>query len=130
MIIPFKNSPEFIERVNREWNETVGSGASKMYEENWKDLDSAPMNEPVLVVLADCSIRTAVKEKTVQHDEKNRPREVSVWFAWPREIEHAYAGFKIIIPLPKLWMPLPNPPKHLWERKLAADVLTIAEALK
>lgn len=78
--------------------------------ENWQDMNTAPKNEAVLICPADCEIRIA---RQVLNNVKQ----------WVWESVHSSVGGYHWQQKPLAWQPLPMPPKHLYERKLTADLL-------
>jgi len=83
--------------------------------DDWQDMASAPKNEPVLICPADCAIRVAIQREV---DSINKPCKIWAWEGPDRSGSQYHTRYK-----PLSWRPIPLPPKHLYERKLTADLL-------
>lgn len=87
--------------------------------DDWREMDSAPKNEAILICSARCEIVVAVQREGELYNQGN-PKKGWVWrlnqFEW-----NSQGGLNMVKPV--MWRPLPLPPKHLYERKLTADVL-------
>ena len=85
--------------------------------DDWQEIDTAPKNEAVLVCQADCTILVA----TQYSYEGEKKKQEWAWKIVP-DYYQQYRGY-VGPTKPKMWRPLPLPPKHLYERKLTADLL-------
>lgn len=91
--------------------------------DDWQDMATAPRGELVMICLMDCQIIVARQEEYEGIDYDSTPakhKKMWGWFA-PNERRHSAGGRTAY--RPKAWRPLPFPPKHLYERKLTADIL-------
>ena len=93
-----------------------------MFIEEWRELKEAPKNEMVLVVLGNCDIVRAKYTEYTNYDFKGGTKTKWGWIDSENPYGRTIGGETVTIE-PKYWQPLPNPPKHLWERKLAAEIL-------
>jgi hypothetical protein len=84
--------------------------------DDWQDISAAPKNEAVLVCLTDCRIVVAIQELL-----ETTPR-AKEW-TWINFHVRYSNGNYTIVHKPLMWRPIPLPPKHLYERKLVADLL-------
>ena len=88
--------------------------------DDWQEMNTAPKDQPVLVCPTNCEIVVAIQRET----ELNDPKTNKSYTGWRWRIfnaERREYGFNSVEP--KMWRPCPLPPKHLYERKLAADLL-------
>jgi hypothetical protein len=92
--------------------------------DNWQELNTAPKDEPVLICLNDCARLVGIQLEINEEDEKGKKIKRVIWV--PNEKRYLDSNFFTkfnILENVKVWQPLPMPPKHLYEKKLAADVL-------
>jgi hypothetical protein len=102
--------------------------------DDWQDISTAPKNEPVLVCPTNCEITVAIQELGEVYDpnsgdvpgpaNSHKPNKVWVWrpYLHGRGLRSS-SGYECLHVKPQMWRPLPLPPKHLYERKLTADLL-------
>lgn len=88
--------------------------------DDWQEMDAAPRNDPVLICLGNCEIMVGVQEN-VKCFVPGSAKPSKQW-KWFRYKEYSFQGGRSF-QAPKMWRPLPLPPKHLYERKLTADLL-------
>ena len=92
---------------------------------DWREMDTAPKSETVLICQADCTICTAEQIEEIQRyyeGTKEKSRTVMTWYSTPARYGSMVVSRSYVV-IPKMWQPLPLPPKHLYERKLTADLL-------
>jgi hypothetical protein len=84
--------------------------------DDWQEMNTAPKNTPVLVCPNDCDIVIASQVEGDIYDSKTgKARRGFVWRIYKTAY---YVNVK-----PQMWRLIPLPPKHLYERKLTADLL-------
>lgn len=88
--------------------------------DDWQEMNTAPKGEKVLVCETNCDILVATQcEGDIYDPGSGKTRKGLVW-----RIERSYnANGGAYYAKPRMWQPLPLPPKHLYERKLTADLL-------
>jgi len=92
---------------------------------DWQEITTAPKNEPVLVCGNDCKIVVGIQKEYDTFNEKGKPQREWTWllFAFETSYRGGMIGVCYNTLAPKMWQSLPMPPKHLYERKLTADLL-------
>lgn len=89
--------------------------------DDWQEIQTAPKNEPVLICPTNCKIIVGILREGNIYESTGKTRKGWVWRHY--ENENGYNGGYRNISAPKMWRPVPLPPKHLYERKLTADLL-------
>lgn len=87
---------------------------------DWQEMDNAPRKEAVIICCANCELYIAHQIEGELYDAEAQ-KSKKQWYWKPIYSWGSQQGFPVL--KPKMWQPLPMPPKHLYERKLAADIL-------